>query len=155
MGAEALLRGLRSRGVEMMLEGDRLRFQGPPGAFTEGDRRAVSALREEIMSYLSLPLPEQTQQTHHTEQTVQTMQTVGGPALARVLADLATARERFAGHAARLAVLDVIEQTFRRHHDQGDPLLIEDAPLVSELAARWAQEDADRAIRHGGWGVTP
>jgi hypothetical protein len=132
MTPKAVLEWLRHAGVSVAAEGGKLRLRAPKGALTPDLRNGASAVRDGLLALITAPGLS------------------GGEAdasLARIEVDLATARRRHAGHAARLAVLDAVEAAFRRHHERGDLLLIEDEPLVAEMLERWAREDAAAARR--------
>ena len=49
---EELLRRLRESGVHLWVEGDKLRFKGPPGAMTPELTEAVKASRDDIVAWL-------------------------------------------------------------------------------------------------------
>jgi hypothetical protein len=52
MTGPALLAALRSRGVVLYRDGDRLRYRALPGAYTATDRTAVAAHRDELLRLL-------------------------------------------------------------------------------------------------------
>ena len=52
MIAEAILRQLAERNVELQLEGDRLRFRAPAGALTDDLRASIADHRAEIIGLL-------------------------------------------------------------------------------------------------------
>jgi hypothetical protein len=149
MMADDLLADLRRRGVELFLDAGKIRYRAPRGVLSDADRAAVAAHRAELLEQLSVvwapPTGGETRSPHSPE---------ADTALARVLGDLAEARRRQADRPARLAVLSVVEGVFRRHHERGDVLLTDDEPMVSEMAATWAEEDGRRAHgpRRGGRG---
>jgi hypothetical protein len=50
-----LLDALRSRGIQLFVDGGRLRYRGPPGALDAPLRRAAAEHRTELLAHLGAP----------------------------------------------------------------------------------------------------
>lgn len=55
MTAGVFLADLRQRGVELQLDDGKIRYAGPPGAFTDADRAMIREYRSELVALLSQP----------------------------------------------------------------------------------------------------
>jgi hypothetical protein len=120
MSAAALLQSLRRRGVELRLDGDRLRYRAPPGAYTDADRAAVATQRAALIAFLS------------------------GWDQAAADAALAGARQRLDAAGALPGLTPALRECLRimrgvveQHHQRHDPLLFEGADWIAETVKRW------------------